>query len=287
MRKKRIQSHGRKASSASSLEEVRRFIGVSLSGGKADKACIAVLEFYSEQKKIFLTKLHERIKSEEHISADLKIHEIINQYGNKVESVAFDIPLSLPKCMTCHLKCPGYEVCEEPEIEYIRKLYKEDQRKSKPKKIYTPYTQRCVEAYLADLEPDLDVQHALGANMAPMTARAHFIKRRMKNKLIEVFPKLTVWRLGLELKVNKSNLKIYRNSVGGDESRSILLDAMMDEYKVFIYQQDLKSMVENFHAFDAFISAFTGYLKFLKKTESAPKNFPESELWIEFPTAHK
>lgn len=280
MRKTRVQSSGRKARDAASL---KRFIGVSLSGGKADKACIAILEYYPDQKKIFLTKVLEKIKSEELISADFKIHEIISQYGNHIESVAFDVPLSLPKCITCQLKCPGYETCEQDEIVFMRELYLQDHGKRKPKKIYTPYTQRSVEAYLAELEPDLDIQHALGSNHAPLTARAHFITRRLKAKLIEVFPKLTVWRLGQELRVNKSNLKIYRNSVGGEQARTILLEAMIEKLGLFIYQQDHKILTDNYHAFDAMISAYTGYLKYLKKTETRPKNFPEKELWIEFP----
>lgn len=282
MRKTRLQSPRRKTRDAAL---VKRFVGVSLTGGKSDKACIAIIEYYPEQKKVFLTQLMEKIKAEEHISADFKIHEIISQFGTKIETVAFDVPLSLPKCITCHLKCPGYEACEQPEILYQRELYQQDQGKKKPKKLFTPYTQRSVEAYLSHHEPDLDIQHALGANHAPMTARAHFITRRLKAKLIEVFPKLTVWRIGHEMKVNKSNLKIYRNSVGGDTSRAILLEAMIAKTGVFIYQQDSKTMIDNFHAFDAFISAWTGYLKYQKKTEARPKNFPESELWIEFPTA--
>jgi len=282
MRKARIQSYENKTRGSAHL---KRFLGVSLSGGKADKACLAVIEFYPEQNKIFLFEILEKIKTEEFISADSKIHEIIHQYGKHVESVAFDSPLSLPKCLTCHLKCPGYETCEQPEIIYMRDLYQKNRDKKKPKKMYTPYTQRCVEALLSEREPDLDVQHALGANHAPMTARAHFICRRLKVKTIEVFPKLTVWRLGQELKVNKSNLKIYRNSVGGEQARSIFLQAMIEKLGIFIYQQDFKIMVDNFHAFDAFISAYTGLLKYLKKTELRPKDFPESELWIEFPTA--
>lgn len=284
MRKKRIQSHESKTRGSTHL---KKFIGVSLSGGKADKACIAVIEFYPDQKKIFLSEILEKIKTEELISADFKIHEIIHQYEKQVETVAFDSPLSLPKCLTCRLRCPGYETCEQPEIIYMRELYQNNHDKKKPKKMYTPYTQRCVEAFLSEHESDLDIQHALGANHAPMTARAHFICRRLKVKTIEVFPKLTVWRLGHELRVNKSNLKIYRNSVGGDQSRAIFLQAMVEKLGIFVYQQDLKTMVENFHAFDAFIAAYTGLLKYLKKTEPRPKNFPKSELWIEYPTAPK
>ena len=44
--------------------EVQRFIGISLSGGKADKACVAVVEYFPKFKKLFLSNMFERIKSE-------------------------------------------------------------------------------------------------------------------------------------------------------------------------------------------------------------------------------
>ena len=48
----------------------KTFLGLSLAGGKTDKSCLAVLEYFPEQKKVFLTKLHEKIKNEEALSSD-------------------------------------------------------------------------------------------------------------------------------------------------------------------------------------------------------------------------
>lgn len=287
MRKRRVQGSSRKTRSTTKLAKTtaqyRRFIGVSLSGGKSDKACIAAIEYFPEHGKIFLSKLFEKVKAEEFISADLKIHEILSQNKDRAEIVAFDVPLSLPKCLTCQLVCPGYEICKEPEITYIRKLYQSNLVKKKPKKMYTPYTQRCADTYLAIQEPELDVQHALGANLAPMTARAHFIVRRLKMTVIEVHPKLSVWKIGQLLKVNKSQLKIYKNSIGGAEAREIFLRHIVEISKVFIYQQDLRLMIENFHAFDAFICAYTAFLKATGQTESPPMDYPKGEIWITIP----
>lgn len=259
-------------------------MGVSLSGGKSDKACVAVLEYFPEHKKVFLSRLYEKIKSEEYISADLKIHEIILQYHDRIESVAFDVPLTLPKCITCKLKCPGFEVCSEKEMEWLRDYYNKVNKKKKPKKMFTPYTQRCAEAYLThSLEEPFDVQYALGSNMAPLTARAHFIARRLEVPTIEVYPKLTVWRLGQELKVAKSHLRFHKHAVGGDESRRLFLTEMAARKGVFFYEQDFKGMIENNHAFEAFLCAYTGFLKFQGQTEAKPSGFPSKEAWIEFP----
>jgi hypothetical protein len=265
-------------------EKPNRFIGLSLSGGKSDKACVAVVEYFPEHKKIFLARLYEKIKTEEFISADLKIHEIITQFHDEIDSIAFDVPLTLPACVNCKLKCPGYETCSVSQMEWMRNFYNEVNKQKKPKKMFTPYTQRCVEAYIAHgLEENFEIHHALGSNLAPLTARAQFIHRRLHLPAIEVFPRLTIWRLGQELRVAKSHLKFHKHAVGGDESRKAFLQALAERKGVFIYQQDLKAMIENNHAFEAFVCAYTGFLKHMKQTESRPADFPKGEAWIEFP----
>ncbi len=289
MSKGRLQSPQRKTRRSQDVKppasHFSRFIGVSLSGGKADKACIAVVEYYPEHKKVFLSRLFEKIKSEPgDTSADLKIHQILSQYENETVSVAFDVPLQLPECVTCVQKCPGYEVCNVSSIKWLREHYERTNLKKKPKKIFTPYTQRCAETYLAEeLEEPFELHHPLGSNLAPLTARARFIARRLKMNFIEVIPKLSIWRLGLQLKVNKSHLRFHRHAVDSDESRRAILQAMAEKLGVFIYQQDLKAMIDNNHAFEAFISAYTGFLAGQKLTEKRPAEFPKSESWIEFP----
>lgn len=259
-------------------------MGLALSGGKADRACLAILEYYPTQKKIFLSRLIDRIKAEELISADLKITEIVAQYQNHAENIVFDVPLTLPKCFDCELRCPGYEICNEPEMKYMRHLHEQDTEKKKPKKMFTPYTQRCVEAYWTlEEEEKLDIQHAMGANLAPLVARARFINRRLKIPATETLPRLAVWRLGNQLKLNKSQLRSYRNSVGGEEARSVVLSAMAEKLGIFLYQQDVKIMCHDYHAFEAFICAYTGLLKYLGKTEPRPEGFPKHEKWAEVP----
>lgn len=293
MSKSRLHSHERKTRRALEVKskaqlqdaEALRFIGVSLSGGKADKACVLVLDYYPHAKKIFVSKLIEKIKAEEFISADLKIHEILQQYLEQSHSIAFDVPLTLPRCMTCVLNCPGYETCNETEIKWMRNHYHENIDKKKPKKLFTPYTQRCVDAYLSTLiDENLEPQHALGANLAPLTARGIFIQRRLNKSILEVFPKLTAWKLGEHLKVNRSSLRSIRHSVGGDEARRVFLNQLTDKMGVFIYQQDFKSMVDNHHAFEALLCALTALFKYQGKTAKRPKDFPKKEAWVEFPS---
>lgn len=262
-----------------------KFVGLSLSGGKADKACLAVLDYYGEQDRLFVSAVIEKIKTEEFISADLKIHEILLQHSKSTQLIAVDAPLSLPTCLTCKLQCPGFETCQVSQIRWMRDLQNQrNQSKHRPRKMMTPYTQRCAELWLTqDEDENLEIQDALGANLAPLTARAHFIRRRLGLKMIEVHPKTSVWRLGQIWKVNKSQLRVYRNSVGGEEARKVILQILIEKTKLFVYQQDLRLFQENPHAFDALISAYTALLTHLERTEKPPRGWPSGEAWIEYP----
>ena len=266
-------------------KNVVRFIGVSLGGGKSDKACVAVLEYYPDNKKIFLSRVFEKIKSDETISGDLKIHELILQNADTLEYVAFDTPWNLPNCITCKLKCPGYENCHVPHIEWMWRHQEDRLKKKRPKKLFTPYTQRAVEMYFAtELEEVFHLHHAMGANTAPLLARANFIRKRLADvDCIEAFPKLTLWRMGKAMNLMKSQISDHRAAFGGDESRAQFIQALNDNNIAFIYHQDAKNMVENNHAFEAFMCGLTAFLKYRNLTEKRPKGFPANEDWIEFP----
>ena len=82
----------------------------------------------------------------------------------------------------------------------------------------------------------------------------------------------------------KSHLRYHKHAVGGDESRRIILHALSTHNVAFVYDADVKLMIENNHAFEAFICALTAYLKFKGMTEERPEGFPKNEDWIDFPT---
>lgn len=265
-----------------------RFIGVALGGGKTDKTCISVIDYYPVQRKIFLSRLFDKIKTEGENSADAQVIRLITQCPPPVESVAFDVPLQLPICLTCPhrcpTRCPGYEECQEPEILWMWKHYRAQVKKKSPPRLFTPYTERCVEQYLqTELEEPFHLSHALGANLAPLTARAQYLIRRLDLPVVEVFPKLSLWRIGNTLGLAKSHLRFHRHWEGGQSSRQTILNKMMDKNLAFIYDQDVKVLTESPQAFDAFVCALTGLLSFLGHCESRPKGFPRKESWIEIP----
>lgn len=265
--------------------EVVRFIGLSLAGGKTDKACLSILEYFPKADRIFLSRVFEKIKSESKISADAKIHEIIDQYSSSLETLAVDVPWTLPQCISCKLKCPGYEVCDQPHIQWMWGHQTQQMAKKRPKKLFTPYTQRCVELYLqTELEEVFVLPHLMGANCAPLLARAHFISRRIKGiSMIEVFPKLSIWRMGKSFQMLKAHLRTHRHAVDGPNSRKALLLELNSRNLAFLYEQDQKLLIDNSHAFDSFICALTAYLRFKGQTEKRPAGFPQNETWIDFP----
>jgi hypothetical protein len=156
-----------------------------------------------------------------------------------------------------------------------------------PKKLFTPYTERCVEQFLgSSLEEPFQMQHALGSNMAPLTARAQYIVRRLRTPVLEVVPKVSLWRIGMSLHVMRSHLRSYRHWDAGQASRQAMISKLMDRNLTFIYQDDVRVLTENPHAFDSFICALTGWLSFQGLCETRPKGFPKNEAWVQIPKRH-
>lgn len=255
-----------------------------MSGGKNDKACIAVIEYFPKYHKIFLTKIYDKIVGDLSHSADQKIVEILERYKDSAVTVSVDTPFQMPLCLDCQLKCPGYEQCKEEHVTWMKKQIAKKRKKKKVKKQFTPYTQKSIEFVInEELEENFQLPHALGANLAPLVARCRFLKKRSDLNWIEVYPKLSVWRIGRSMNISKSDLRFHRHAVTGNEVREKILDELVDHKLAFVYDQDKKVMVQNNHAFESFVCALTGFLKFFDQTEPRPKDFPESETWIDFP----
>lgn len=285
MSKKRVSAKGHPAHSG--IIKQKGFIGVALGGGKSDKTCLAYVEYFPEQNKIFLSQILTKLKSEDEISSDLILIDEIVSRKKSLVSVAFNVALSWPKCVRCKLKCPGYEVCDEEEILWLWDYHRKLDTLKKDRRIFTPYTDRCAEYYVrAHVDDSLHAQAALGANMAPLTARAHFLTRRLSVKTLEVFPRLSLWRIGNALHIRKSHLTFHKHQSGGAESRRVILNELAKQEISFFYEQDFRLLCENGDAFDAYICAITAVLKYKNQCEAKPKDFPKEEGWIEIPKAN-
>src|ERR1017187_6963654 len=190
------QAHSKGSRSQNKLK-YHRFIGIDLSGGKNDRTSLAVLDYYPGQEKLFLTHIYEHIQQEGEISSDQALFEIICEHQSGLEFLCVDAPLKLPKCIRCKLVCPGYEKCKEKEIQWMWTQHKKHKKQKPRAKLFTPYTQRAAEIYIStELGEGLNPLETLGANIAPLTARAVYLVRRLPGvKAIEIYPKATVLRL--------------------------------------------------------------------------------------------
>jgi hypothetical protein len=81
----------------------------------------------------------------------------------------------------------------------------------------------------------------------------------------------------------KSHLRSHKHAAVGEESRRGILNELGDHNVAFVYDQDKRLMIDNNHAFEAFICALTAFLEYKGQTETPPKNFPKNEDWIAFP----
>jgi hypothetical protein len=261
-----------------------RFIGISLGGGKSDRTAMAVLEYYVGPKKLIVSRIIDRLKTEGELSSDLKLHESVQQFKSDVELVAIDVPLSLPKCIRCQLTCPGYEVCEEEEILWMWKQHRHQAQKKRNLRLFTPYTRRCAEVYWGnELEGNWSLGDALGSNQAPLLARGRFLTRRWEYSTVEVLPRLSLLRWANKEKLSKSLVKSHRHSISGAEAREHVLRQLSEKLGVFFYEQDKNLLIDNLVTFDSLWAALTAFWKFQKKCEARPKGFPKAEGWIDVP----
>lgn len=257
---------------------------MALGGGKSDKTAVAIVEYYPDQNKIFLSELTDKVKGEGEISADAKLIELLKASRYHLHTIGLNAPLSTPICVQCKLKCPGYENCDEEEIQWMWDYYRKQAALKKNHKLFTPYTERCIEQYIAtELEEPFTIQHALGANQAPLWARAKYLRRLIDVPAIEVFPKLSLWRIGRSLNIQKSYLRHHKHQIGGDEARMAILKELVRREIAFLYEQDVRLMIESSYAFDAFICALTAVLCYKGQCEKRVKGFPKREGWIEIP----
>ena len=191
-------------------QRFRRFIGISLGGGRGKTTAVARLEFADDDTYV----LEEARVKGEHRGAgpgdstpgsfrDGVLIEYLDRFVDEHTVVAVDAPLTLPPCMRCQLQCPGSDKCEVPVVSWMRRhgeaLSVHRGRRDPGKPFVTPYTQRATEILLehATLQP----REALGQGMGPLAARGVYLRRvlsprlRLHENLIEVHPRATLTRL--------------------------------------------------------------------------------------------
>lgn len=277
----------------------KRYLGLELAGAKNQKTSLAVLEYYPKEQKVFLLDIYDKIASEEDQSGDAALletlDEALNQQNHRVAKMGVNVPTLLPPCIPCTRKtCPMPDKCTVPAVKWMRELTKkasEIDDLTVNIRDFTPYTQRPFEIWaryrILPLLPQdfrFEIDETLGGNRAPLTARMHFLLRHLKGmEIAEVWPKLTISTLALQLGISRRVIASYRKPEDGFQARMDLLDAIAVKRGVFIYDRDLKKLSSSLTAFDSFICAYTALLSDREMTTKAPRGFPLNTGWVEYP----
>lgn len=265
-----------------------QFFGISLGGGKGAKTSLSLLEYFPSEKKLFLSDLFINIKSSEQFSADSELIDLIESHRRSLKMIGIDVPLSLPPCVQCRLRCPGHEDCDVSEVQWMRHRFMKMGRgrdKKRPNRMFTPYTERCIEQYIqSEIGVDLASDHALGANKGPLALRGRYLKKRLPKALLkEVNTRVSFFRLAKSLGLRKSLQKNYRQLVKGDEARLQFLESLSEKDLCFFYHRDFQAMLKDLNAFESFLSAFLCFLSYKKKCEPLPKGLPLKKDWVLIP----
>ncbi len=278
--------------SRSSVHNAQRYLGLELAGAKNQKTALAALEFYPQEQKIFLLDIFEKIMKHEDQTSDEALLDLVAEFKPITAELTtrvpmgVNVPLDLPPCIGCTRKtCPLPQKCTVPTVKWMR----ETAKKAQKKKEFTPYTQRPVELWIRHhVLPELPAAHAfeidetLGGNKGPLTARMHFLKRHLHGiRLLETWPKLTISVLGFELGLSKRTLSSYRKLEEGAYAREEILETLVHQKGVFIYERDIQKLSHSLACFDAFICAYTALLADTHQCAKTPKASLGS--WVHYP----
>lgn len=277
------------------MADSKRYLGLELSGAKNQKTALAAIEFYPKEKKVFLLDIYERIAAREDQNSDEALLDLLEEVKGGPLVLGVNVPLELPPCIGCTRRaCVQSGQCQSPSVKWMREMTKKAARNPEVTariREFTPYTQRPVELWVRyQILPQLsdaaqfEVDETLGGNKAPLTARMHYLKRRLKNAdLLEVWPKLTISILGERLGLNRRTLRSYRHLEEGAHARTEILEALSHEHGIFIYDRDLRKLSQSLASFDAFVCAYTALLSDTSQCAKIPTGFPAASGWVQYP----
>jgi predicted nuclease with RNAse H fold len=265
---------------------LRRFVGISLGGGRGKTTAVARIELGEAGASLVLAEARVRREhkgggaprdagQETGPFRDQVLLAYLDEWVDEHTAVGVDAPLTLPPCVPCQRACPGIEACTVPAVVWMRehapRLQIRSGRSDPQKPLVTPYTQRPTELLLehATLQP----RETLGQGMGPLAARATYLRRatsprlRLNENLLEVHPRATLIRLfGDEAERGTRR----GETVGTWGQRRHMLVALSDGLEFDRVWPEL--VVRNVHVFHAVVCAFTVYL-WAKEGWAGPEDF--------------
>lgn len=238
-----------------------RYVGLELGSGR--RTAVVTLDYFPEQKKVFLAELRANFQSSEEQSSDDQLIAYLN--GLEPEIIGVDAPLSLPPCVACRLDiCPTFSRCEEAPVRWMR----EEGKRFGKSRFPSPYTQRPVDFLLRGKWQDdaivpFPVDESFGSSRAPLAARMQYLRRHLEAEtLLEVNPRLALSGIADQYDFNSRELRRARDVEDGLENRFTLLDKLSSPPRhpeiphLFLYNSEISQLSQELTAFDALLCAW-------------------------------
>jgi len=233
-----------------------RFIGLRLTGSKNPYTSISVLDYYDDEKKIFLSETLKDLNTKHKL--DTKLIEILKSLKNEnLTTVITNAPLSLPPCINCNLNiCYGVDACKDASVLELKKL---DASNIKP------YTVRPEDIMLKQKFKNIEIQsEALGSNLAPLTARIRYISKNLSTyRFYETNINLILFNIIKDLNLPSQYILKYKNIIVGLRIRKSIIKSIEERDYIFMYDKDFEETQKNINLFEAFILAVSSF--YIKK----------------------
>jgi hypothetical protein len=256
------------------------YLGLYLGGIKKDKSSLLVLESFKGQNKLVISNIESKFKNAKVESyPDEILKKQIKHYKN-VKYIGASFPLTPPPCLPCKLKCPGVSKCQVTEVKWMVREYKKasklTQASSKDRGIPSPYSERGLDYFIANLlEEKFPLEPAFGPTRSAFYARGQFLMKGLKDfSFVEVSSRASLWRLGLKYGIRKSVLRNFYRSEKSEEHREVFLDKLEKDF--FLYAEDKELLIGNKFIFEALICALSAYSYSKKEVETVPPQIAHS-----------
>ena len=258
----------------------KRMIGLELAGPHAQRTALVVLDFYPHMRRLVVSQVltqlgaHENFSSDEHLLHSLK--ELYSEvHEDDFMGICTQAPLSLPPFFR---ETP----IRNKEERWLNELW--DKTKPKPNP-FVPYLNRPIDVWLRYFTPEkFLVSEAMGANFAPLTSRALFLKERLPEKFFECSPRATMSRLVQSLELSRYWPKLYSDVERGMGVRQDFFERLFQKLPQFFgYEGDIETLIVEISSFQAFLSALSLFLHTQDQCDKAPEGFPSSASWILLP----
>jgi hypothetical protein len=258
----------------------KRMIGLELAGPHSNRTSLVVLDYYPSMSRLIVSHVVDHLGTIDDQSSDTILLEQLHKFAQEVTAESF-----LGICTQAPLSLPPFFKKDSERIQEERWLL-DLWHKAKPKpNLFMPYLNRPVDAWLRYFTPErFHISEAMGSNMAPLAARALYLKEKLSLPIFENTPRATMSRIVQSLEFSRFWPKLYSDVDKGLSVRQDFFERLLQKLpQLFVYEGDLETLIIEINSFQAFLSGLALFLHSQQQCDSVPDSFPQSASWILLP----